>query len=794
MTQQAIFQRLTKHLHRGGSWGYWWTNGRRAQWWPAGYPAQIPAAWAGRDVYFGVHPTSTKGKRGTIATTTALNCVFAEFDAKDFVQPDEYNPHLPGNFDQLDVKNQADAIAEAKRTEAARLTIYKGRAFAHISSLTPQPSIIIDSGGGYHCYWLLSETFHIASGEDRSLAQSVQYAWIDLVGSDGGAKDLARVLRVPGQMNHKYRPARPVEFVSSDFDLLYTWSTIFELTTEKRAENEAKKRSKPAQLAPDAQRLPVSIDDVELIEKAKTAPKFAGLWAGDWSGYDSQSSADLALANLLTWWTNHDAARADRLFRSSGLMRPKWDQAHRASDGATYGQMTLEKADRDTAGGYTGQRRTADILAAFVDDWHSHAPEAGELYHEDGALTHDLTDELQPNETDIIRAEIDALRTWLHSQEGAQELRDRGLVRVDTYRKCMDALCGYAHVHALRTLRPGLARLGEAYNASVHTVRNHLRKLETVGLVTVDWEARPISVKLAPVPNFTPDLHRGAVEGGVKLGTGQQFFIDNRPDDAFLYSHAAFKKRRQRRGLDEGIAPFGATGLTIAAALAEHGPLTRSEIREITGSGKYAIAKATRRMAAAGVLLASEGIRGQITYELPVDYAEKLNEVRPTLQTDGTLDRRKRQNAIHALAWAKADPDTSPRRLAKLENKVDRLEGGPAAKWITRWKPRHRAPVDTSERSDALAHLQQVERDLRDAPDEDKAFYLECAGYSEMDIALICSGRVRYMKATDGVKVDARRRRIPAEQKPARPAAPSKAEREGFNNWVKANALQVAAD
>lgn len=387
-----------------------------------------------------------------------------------------------------------------------------------------------------------------------------------------------------------------------------------------------------------------------------------------------------------------------------------------------------------------------------------------------------------------VRAEVAALRDWLHSFAGAEALRDRGIVRVDTYRKCMDALCNYAHVHGVRTLRPGLGKLGEAYNASTHTVRNHLRKLSELELIEVDWEARPLAIKLAPAPNFTPSHSRG-VDQGVKLGAGQQFYIDNRPDDAFLYSHAAYKRRRQRAGLDDGIAPFGPTGLAVAAALYEHGPLTRSEIREYTGSGKYAIKKVTRRMAEVGVLLASEGDRGVVTYDLPCDYAQRLNAERPDLQTDGTLDRRKRQNAIHALAWAKADPDTSPRRLAKLETKVDRLEGDGAARWVTRWKPRRRAQMDPAERSAWLTHLQQVEQDLQDASADDKAFYMSCAGYDEKEIALVCSGRIRYMKVTDGLPVDVIQRvRVRKEDRKVR----SQAEMMAFR--AELDALQMAAD
>ena len=93
--------------------------------------------------------------------------------------------------------------------------------------------------------------------------------------------------------------------------------------------------------------LNISGDDAALIERARRArngDKFSTLWQGDYtSRYPSQSEADLALCNFLAFWTGGDAARIDRLFRRSGLYRPKWDARHYA-DGRTYGQATIARA------------------------------------------------------------------------------------------------------------------------------------------------------------------------------------------------------------------------------------------------------------------------------------------------------------------------------------------------------------------------------------------------------------------------------------------------------------------
>lgn len=70
------------------------------------------------------------------------------------------------------------------------------------------------------------------------------------------------------------------------------------------------------------------------------------LYSGDTSGYAGDwSRADLALADYLAYWTGNDAGRMDRMFRQSGLMRPKWDKQHGAQ---TYGEMTIAEAIRAT--------------------------------------------------------------------------------------------------------------------------------------------------------------------------------------------------------------------------------------------------------------------------------------------------------------------------------------------------------------------------------------------------------------------------------------------------------------
>ena len=112
----------------------------------------------------------------------------------------------------------------------------------------------------------------------------------------------------------------------------------------------------------------VDADDetlIRLASEAKNGSKFRQLWAGDTSGHgDDDSVADLALCNLLAFWTGRDADRMDRLFRWSGLYREKWERED-------YRQRTIQKAIDSCAEVYSprpqlSRQHDGAVLAAPV--------------------------------------------------------------------------------------------------------------------------------------------------------------------------------------------------------------------------------------------------------------------------------------------------------------------------------------------------------------------------------------------------------------------------------------------
>lgn len=190
--------RFFQHLHRGGAYAYYHAlPERRSYWYPIDRPLAPPPECTS-NWYISVHPSraippaNAHGEikdppfvRAQKRYIAAVNCLYGEFDVK--------------------VYGSKEAIAQ------------------HIEAAPwPAPSVIVDSGGGLHGYWLLREPWLLDSDEARQAAEVVQRAWVQqVIGADPSVHDLVRILRVPGTLNFKYDPPRPVRFLRCDLDQAY---------------------------------------------------------------------------------------------------------------------------------------------------------------------------------------------------------------------------------------------------------------------------------------------------------------------------------------------------------------------------------------------------------------------------------------------------------------------------------------------------------------------------------------------------------------------------------------------
>lgn len=88
----------------------------------------------------------------------------------------------------------------------------------YFDKLIPKPSLVVDSGGGLYLIWILNKhTTPLLPLEEakRYFSNLEKYLIdkLDSVGSDTNARDLARVLRIPGSSNSKYEGTPKVKIL-----------------------------------------------------------------------------------------------------------------------------------------------------------------------------------------------------------------------------------------------------------------------------------------------------------------------------------------------------------------------------------------------------------------------------------------------------------------------------------------------------------------------------------------------------------------------------------------------------
>lgn len=110
------------------------------------------------------------------------------------------------------------------------------------------------------------------------------------------------------------------------------------------------------------------LTDEQVIQHAlssESGDKFKALYEGNWQDlYDSQSDADMALVSMLAFWCGNVEEQIDRIFRTSRLMRDKWD---RKTGDSTYGAITIRNAVNFNAEIYMPVRDAASPEDEFDD-------------------------------------------------------------------------------------------------------------------------------------------------------------------------------------------------------------------------------------------------------------------------------------------------------------------------------------------------------------------------------------------------------------------------------------------
>jgi hypothetical protein len=110
---------------------------------------------------------------------------------------------------------------------------------AKLCGFEPTPSIIVDSGGGWHGYWLLDEPFILETEDDKQkVSQTMQGLFMALDGDEGYVKSVASIMRLPSTINTKpERNNAPVKIIEWYPDCRYSWSSFEWLEVKPKPQN-----------------------------------------------------------------------------------------------------------------------------------------------------------------------------------------------------------------------------------------------------------------------------------------------------------------------------------------------------------------------------------------------------------------------------------------------------------------------------------------------------------------------------------------------------------------------------
>jgi hypothetical protein len=150
------------------------------------------------NIYFGVNPRALS-KRKKQDDIENVVCLWADLDGKDFQNGKE-------------------------------------DAFQSIKEFSPKPNIIVDSGNGYHAYWILKEPIINVDDDMRLLFKQVLSGVIRTLHADSHAINLDRIMRLPGTYNIKKEDPLECKIISLSLEKTYSLDDFNQFKDERYVE------------------------------------------------------------------------------------------------------------------------------------------------------------------------------------------------------------------------------------------------------------------------------------------------------------------------------------------------------------------------------------------------------------------------------------------------------------------------------------------------------------------------------------------------------------------------------
>jgi hypothetical protein len=273
------------------------------------------------DVYVGMGLQKTPKKqarktRGKAKDVQGIACLWADIDIDE--------KHVP---DEKSARALADEIGLA-------------------------PSIVVHSGHGLQCFWLLKSPWLFSDEDEHEQAAEIVRGWVDslrgIAKSHGwkidAVHDISRVMRIPGLINYKGDPVavRVLGSTEKRYGLPEIQSVIRAPGEEEKKEREsdAWKKIQVVAREPDKETRRRLQEDIDVL-CMNSKDKFSPTWHNH-RQFESASEYQQSLANMLLDTDTEDQDIADILF----IWREKFpnDDKPEKKFETGYIQRTIQKA------------------------------------------------------------------------------------------------------------------------------------------------------------------------------------------------------------------------------------------------------------------------------------------------------------------------------------------------------------------------------------------------------------------------------------------------------------------
>lgn len=191
-------------------------------------------------------------------------------------------------------------------------------ALALIKAMGPPPTVVVRTGGGFHCWWVFKELWVFDSDEERLKAAALEKAWNDTFRAHSAkmgytcdsVHDLTRVLRPAGTINHKGGDKFPVRLFCCLESSKFNPETDFDQYLIE-CPNQAEELALPdldLQFTLSEKAQPPALKFQALMDNE---PKFRQSWTQT-GNLPSQSEYDLSLATYchIAGWTPQEIVDA----------------------------------------------------------------------------------------------------------------------------------------------------------------------------------------------------------------------------------------------------------------------------------------------------------------------------------------------------------------------------------------------------------------------------------------------------------------------------------------------------